>query len=490
MKKILALTLCNIITLAFASNLDKQAINVEQQFIHKNDKIIEQTQQQKTKSNPTKNSLSLNSEQLLANPDLLKLAMQSVLINQQADAIDTILPLYKKLPDAIPLVVDYANALKAFSLADYKKAIIYYRKVIAKNPQLQQVRLNLAIALYADQQNNQALHQFHKILAENPEKSVAVFIQKNIESIKQQQQWQFSLNFYYNHEKNINNAPKHSQQNINGVSLIFEPPETANGVHLDLEANKKFYLNHSQKDDETNKNHTNDGWKNNIYSIINLSSNSDYYWDNQKYNDYILTAGLGLGYSDSKFTFEIQPFSSKRFLYNKQYSANTGASLYFKYYINNNWNFSSFNQYSYERLKGLSIQNGKRLFNALSISLSPNSRQLFMLNLAQYKSRAKYSEDSYKRSSVSFIYAQELNLGISTNLNLSLAKKKYNGVDFFNIKRQDREYSVKFSIWNRAWHIYNITPRLVFSLKRTKSNHFYYDDRRENSLRLEFNKSF
>ncbi len=422
-------------------------------------------------SEASKKPLKLSSQELLANPALLKRAMRSVLQNQQIGGIRVILPLYRQLDDADAVSIAYGEALLAHHQGQLTEAISAYRQVMAKVPQLSVVRLNLAMALYADRQSAAARDQLQRLQSEELPPSVANMVSQTIQRIDREEDWQLDANFYYRHENNVNNAPREREIFYGGGKWVLPEPEKAHGIHLSVAAKKRFNLD------------------NHLYSNLQFNASSDFFWDNHDYDDLSLRAGVGLGYQTGTFSAEIQPFVKKRFYGTSPYSLNAGASGHFSYRFSPQWRVSNQWEWSYERVTDRTFLNGQRRFVGLSANYFANAQQYWSAGVNYYDSQARDKSDAYHRAGLFIGWGQEWGKGLSSNVTLSAAKRHYRGVGFPNIKRADKEYSARLALWHRGIHYWGITPRLVWSWSQTDSNHFYYNQQK-NNVNIEFSKTF
>lgn len=441
------------------------------------DKLKIQAVPKLTKEKPLINTrkkqkpIEIDSKTLLANPSLLKRAMNSVLLNQQIDGIKVVLPIYRKLTDADKLLITYAEALLAHNKGQLSTAIKNYRQLIAENPKLSFVRLNLAMALYHNHQSAAARNQLIRLQSEKLSLPVTNIIAQTLKRIDREEDWQFDVNFYYRQENNINNVPKQREIKYGSSRWTFPAPEKAHGIHLGLGAKKRFNLG------------------DHIYSKLHFDASSDFYWDHHDYDDLSLRIGTGLGYQTAKFNAEIQPFLKKRFYGTKPYSLNTGATGYFSYQLSPQWKLSNHWEWSYEHFDKQKFLNGQRRFVALSALYIPTPQQYWSVGINYYDSQAQQDSDSYHRKGGFVAWGQEWPKGLSSSLMLSFGKRKHKDFGFPNIKRHDKEYATRLSLWHRSIHYWGITPRLVWIWNKTDSNHFLYN-KKESKINIEFSKTF
>ncbi len=447
------------------TNPDFQVIEKIEKFTKTDEKVTANI------ASTNHNTLQVDEQNLLANPSLLKRAMQSVVLTKQIEGIEVVLPIYQKLSDADPLVIAYAKGLLAHSKGLFDKAINYYREIIAHNPEMSMVRLDLATALYANHQQVAARDQFNKLQSEPLPPSVAEQVKQTILHIDREQDWQWNTNFYFRNENNINNAPKEREVKYGDGKITTAEPEKAQGVHFDIGASKRFNL------------------KGNFYSNLQADLSSDLFWNNHKYDDVSAQFGIGLGYQTARFVAEIQPFVKKRFYGTDPYSVSYGVSGFESYQFTPRFKLSHNWSREYEKFDTRIHLNGLRHFIGLSALFMRNSQQYWLAGINLYNKEARDQDDAFVRKGAYIGLGQEWQGGLSSRVIFSLGKNDYKGKDLFGIKRTDKDYSVKLSLWHRNLHWLGITPRLKLSWNKTKSNHFLYNTEDKN-VNIEFSKSF
>lgn len=449
----------------------KYQTDVNLNAMEKNNIYFPQSNLQSTFPQQNNKAIKVNEKILLANPKLLQRAMLSVVLTKQIAGIQAILPIYQQWQGKDLALVLYGQGLLAYSEENYKQAIDFYRHLIALHPEYSNARLDLAMALYRDHQFTAAKHQFSLLQSEALPTSIANNIEKIIEHIDQEDNWNLDINFYYLQDENVNNAPKKREIKFTNVTLKLPQPEKAHGYHLGLMANKRFNL------------------FNHFYSKLKLGANGDIYWDNHTYDDVNLRIGNGFGYQNSTLQIELAPFFNKRIYGTHSYSRTAGASGMIHYQLTPKWRLSQNWEWSYEHFKTRKFLNGQRRYLGLSALYVRNTRQYFNAGINYYVNKAQDEEENYYRPGLYIGWGQEWPKGFSSYAQISIAKRHYKEQDYFGIKRKDKEYSAYLALWNRAWHWKGITPRLVFKWNKTHSNHFLYE-KENKKVNIEFSKAF
>ncbi|WP_454994536.1 tetratricopeptide repeat protein, partial [Cardiobacterium hominis] len=154
--------------------------------------------------------LQVTEAELLADPPLLANALDSAIINGDADAVAMLLPIYRKLPadKQDKMLLRFGEAMKARADGDLSRAIARLREMIAEDPSLQPVRLHLAMALLADHQDEAARTQLEKLRSDELPEDIRNIVSQALDTLRERQSWTFNASGYYRHDKNINDAPR------------------------------------------------------------------------------------------------------------------------------------------------------------------------------------------------------------------------------------------------------------------------------------------
>lgn len=106
---------------------------------------------------PIFNETELRANQLLTE----KLLIQAIYSRRLAN-MEKLTAIYRDFTHIDPVLLRYAQGKIALLKGDYAQAIQHFQTILAKQPKLNTVRIELAIALLYDQQLNQAQAQFEK----------------------------------------------------------------------------------------------------------------------------------------------------------------------------------------------------------------------------------------------------------------------------------------------------------------------------------------
>ena len=271
-----------------------------------------------------KHTLSMTKEELAKHPDLIVRGLIPVVLQNNGEAVQLLLPLYQNLPKQDPFLLEWANAINAREEGRFSEAVTRYRTLFSQDSTILPLRYQLAQALFLNNDNEAAKDQFQKLRAEQFSPESIVMIDQYLSALNRRDQWKFQGGLSFLNESNINNAPKAGTRigNWNAWGR-----ESATGFSYFADAEKKWSLPHS------------------YFVKFAIESYGKYYWDNKKYNELNARIGAGLGYQTARFEMSLMPFTERRWYAGgssgsesmKQYSKNSGARLDLTYWMNEKW---------------------------------------------------------------------------------------------------------------------------------------------------------
>ncbi|QLB43839.1 surface lipoprotein assembly modifier [Mannheimia pernigra] len=483
MKKIIPISLILTSHFAFTAaapiqiqeKIDSQRMQQNQPFERPEHKV--------SKSQPqiqhSDKAISLSKQELLKQPHLLNSAMLSTLITGNAEDVLFLLPIYQKLSIAEQSreIMQWAKAVEARAKQNYAQSIKLYRELLANYPENQPIRMQLAVTLFENRENEAAEAQFHKLQADKLPPEIANIIHHYLAAINKQDRWIFQGGLTFLNDPNINNAPA-SGTTHNGWTASRK--ESAQGVGLNVNVEKKW------------------SWGNGIFHEFHLNGNGKYYWNNKKYNEYSLRESFGLGYQNAKQKITVLPFleqmwyagGSTQSESTKRYSNARGVNTRWQYWITPQWQSSITYEYAEQRYTRRKHLDGNYHFISPSVYYYPSSQQYWFVGANFNRNSTRDLDDSFIRKGISLGWGQEWKNGLSSQLSVSYARKQHRApMPIFLITQRNKEYGVQVSLWHRALHFKGITPRLTWQYNKVKSNHAFYNYDK-NRVYIEFSHTF
>ncbi|MBF0751463.1 MULTISPECIES: surface lipoprotein assembly modifier [unclassified Pasteurella] len=436
-------------------------------------KLSEQTPNVATEE---KSTISMTKEQLAQYPDLIVRGMIPAVLQNNSEAVEILLPLYKNLPNQDPTLLTWAEAIVLRQQGDFPQAVKHYRALFSEYSDIIALRYQLAQVLFLNNDNESAKDQFQKLRAEKVSPETIQVIDQYLSALNKRNQWKVNGGISYLNESNINNAPKVGTKI--GNWLAWER-ESAQGFSYYLNAEKKW------------------SWANNVFTKFQFEGQGKYFWDNKKYNEINLRIGAGLGYQTARFESSLSPFIEKRWYGGgssgsealKQYSKNSGIRLETNYWLNEKWQISTALEYGEQRYDWRKHLNGNNYLWSNTLLYIPKSGQYWVAGIDYNRENTRDRDNAYQRKNIRLGWGQEWAFGISTRLNLAYARRVYKDIDFFQIRQKNNEYFTALTLWHRDFYFWGMTPKLTWTYQKIKSNHpFYRYDK--NRIYLEMSKTF
>lgn len=445
-----------------AERLNDQRIQTETTVIQPAKPKLMQTKADTQKHN--ENSISITKEELAKHPDLVIRALLPAVMQGNIDNVELLYPIYQQLPAQFhdPILTKWASAIVAKKNQQHTEAIKLYRQILAEQADIQPVRLQLAVALFENNELEASEDQFKKLRSEPLIPEITQLIDQYINAINQRDRWTFSGGLTYLNDPNINNAPKAGTTYGN-----WHAPkrESAEGAGFNFDLGKKW------------------SWGNGFFNELRLATNGKYYWDNKKYNEMSLRGSVGLGFQNAKYNLTLLPFMEQTLYAGgsnqsdtlKRFSKSGGLTLETNYWLSPKWQLNANYEYAEQRYASRLHLNGNYHFISGGLVYLANANQYWFANLNYNRTATRDKDDSFFRRGISLGWGQEWGRGFSTRLSVSMAQKRYKGaMPIFNIIQRNKEYGFNASIWHRAVHLWGITPRLTYSFTKTQSNHVFY----------------
>lgn len=428
-----------------------------------------------TQSNSS-GKVTMTKEELAKYPDLIVRALIPAVLQNNGQAVELLLPMYKNLPKQDPFLREWAEAIEARTQGNYAESVARYRSLFAQKSEIPTLRYQLAQALFLNNDNEAAKDQFEKLRAENLSGDSVEIIDQYLNALNKRDQWKFNGGVSFLNESNINNAPKAGTR-IGGWEAWKK--ESAQGFSYYFNTEKKWSLPKQ------------------FFSKISLDASGKYYWDNKKYNELNVRAGVGLGYQTARFEIALTPFTEKRWYAGgssgsdslKQYSKNSGAQVEMSYWLNEKWQLSNVLEYGEQRYDWRKHLNGNNYLWSNTLLYVPKSGQYWFVGADYNRENTRDKDNAYQRKNVRLGWGQEWGWGISSRISLSYAKRSYRAADLLQIRQKNDEYSTALTLWHRDLHFFGVTPKVTWQYQKVKSNHpFYSYDK--NRVYFEMSKTF
>lgn len=424
--------------------------------------------------------IHLSYEALSKDQTLTEKLLNQAIEGGNPEIILPLLQIYEKFDNQDIILIRFAKAQLAKKRGDYREAIGLYREILAERPELTPVRIQLAISLFYEQQDNAAKEQFEKALSDKELPSdIAHLIRDYLNALNERDGWRINAGGSYLREKNVNNASSsgniENTQFVKGSSML---PQKAHGVSYSFDLERDFNLQGAH------------------YLRVSNVLYGKSYWDNHDFDDITNRTYLGYVRKSAVQNWTVLPFYERQWYGNHRYKLASGVRGEFNRWITPNWQISTAAEYSKERYHSNSLLSGNNKLVSLTVLWRINPQRFFYTGADFTRQKAQSRQYSYDLKTVRIGWGEEWGWGISSRLSFSTSKRDYKAnlslgnVFHFDKRRKDEIYQVNAMIWKRDWHLWGITPKLSYRWRKQKSNFNSLYSYHDNSVNVFFEKTF
>ena len=418
---------------------------------------------EKSMAQAASRSVEMTEAELLARPELLRMALDTVVESQNIEHIGFLLGLYRRLPESEQdaVLTAYADTFLLRDAGKHTEAEKGLRTLLAEHPDFAPIRLQLAHTLSQNGKQREAAAEI-SALRQAPDlpEHVGAYLQQFDQYLEKERSWQFDAGASYLQEKNVGRAPR---QRTYG-NFTFEAPRAAHGFAYDASARKTLPL----------KGH----WA----LRTQVSAAGKFYWDAHDYDDLTLRAEAGGVWRDAVQENAVLPFFEKRWYGTQPYSHHSGVSLRHTRTLSPEWQLHGAWQSGYKTHRERKHLNGaSHGVSATLVHLKP--KQWFSYGIDGGVENARDLSDAYRRYGVRAGWGKSWGkqAQVQTSLHASAQRRHYRAPDFLNIQRRDTDFNLRAAVSHQKLSWQGFTPRLNWQWSHTRSNHFYY---RQNEHRV------
>lgn len=425
----------------------------------------------------------LTDEDLINNPRLAFMVLNQAMLSEDWDVLRRIMRFYPHMAGADPILRDYVQGALYRHEGNYPQAIALYKQIIDQQPDLDYVRLELAIMQFENKQYKAATDDFRQARAGQMETAAHQNAQRYQQALLLQRQWRFKVATGLMHSDNVNSA--------NEDEFLYLP--------LAIQGGGTFWLPFAKGADNLPKSSW--GWRYGASAQVerNISGNHFYtfdanadgisYFSHHDYDDLSMNLAAGYKYQDRNSWFAVTPQLNKTLLGHQSYSHNLGVGLEYGYLLpkwqlmaSYMWLKRNYDNKSYTGYDGhLNALSGTviRTWHPNLLTYASVGWQQEITQTEEYTSRMPWVQvgaiASYKQL-------------VSARISARYGKKRFQGPYrlFLNQKRHDKEWRFNASVWKPGLSFWGVEPKLEWNYTKVNSNLAMYSrNRREISLMLE-----
>ena len=338
---------------------------------------------------------------------------------------------------------------------DYDTAISLFRRILAREPPTERVRLELARAFFLKGDYDNADRQFRFARAGNIDDAVKTNIDHFLSAINRLREYTINFSFALAPDTNQNAATSASQVSIFGLPFALDKgarKQSGIGVAGDIGGE----------------------WSPLLDDTIKARIGADLYrveYSGGQFDDMSLSAYGGPQFLFPNWDVSLLATGFKRWFANQDYVSGVGGKLAADYGITSDWLVGA-------AIGGQSVNNAfipeqsGPLWSAqiqAAYVLSPSS--LFQLQLGFNRQEARVSSYSYSGVWFGGGYSQDLPFGFSAGFHPSYFITRYDAMlPAFGKTRSDDTMMLAFTLLNRRFDYHGFTPRFSYVFSEQHSN--------------------
>lgn len=404
----------------------------------------------------TDNTEQPTEEILLADKKLSEELISQSMVAQRWDWLAYLLPIYRQTEGFDGVLADYAEGALLRNQGKHRQAINLYRGIIARQPELVYVRMNLASMLFENKEYTAAKDQFEKVRTQNISAGAQQLVNQYLAAIDQNSGWQMGLGFSYEQTDNVNNASA-AEEIILG-NLTFKK----NQESLPKKAHGFSYSGSLSRDFNLQGNH---------YLSLQTILQGVNYWNNHDYDQITSRVGVGYTHRNIKQWVSFTPYIEKTWLGGKSYNHIGGINTQYGHWFNANWQTVVSADFSRTEYHDNKSYDGNRLALSSSLLYLPTARLFMMVGVDWINEKTRDKAQASVRKSLRTGVGYEWTMGLSTRLNMRYTQRDFQANNFYyGFARKDDEYQSIATVWHRKLNFYGITPKFNWQYNKIDSN--------------------
>ena len=400
-------------------------------------------------------------------------------IRQDWDALTDLLAQYRTRPDRDQILYDYALGALRRSQLRHDEAVVLYRGIVLRQPDLAYPRFDLGVMLFENKQYREAAAELERAKPDL-QPDMQQLADHYLKAVKDAQSWQPEASLQYEATDNVNSASATEIIEWGGRQwhkTADSLPQSAHGFRYGLGLSREINLGDHH------------------FAYGNLSGDGVHYWDNREFNEQ--SVNLAAGYKNRSITrsFGIVPFAEQNWLGGSRYNRSFGVHADFSRRLNARWrvmlNAGYVRKHYQDHRMAARYDAGMPLAGAMLLYTAPKN-WLFYGGADWSHDITKEAEQASVRKGVRLGMVKFFSDGLGLRANLRYTRRTFDapGELVYRFIRKDREYQANASIWHDkiAWK--GLVPHLNMRYLRTDSNMSGFYSRRNMQWFVSVEKQF
>ena len=340
------------------------------------------------------------------------------------------------------------------------EAITIFRELLASNPGFQRVRLELAHALFLQQEDDSARHHFELVLGSSANPDLQKYVRSFIDAMDRRKRWHLSGYFSLAPTTNINQGADVKTVTLNGID--FELDENSRkksglGVHGGVTGGYRLPLSER------------------LDFVVGGGGNFKLYQETV-FNDLILSGEAGPRYRFDNGDLAVYGTAARRWYGGAAYSWLFGARLQASLRLGPKDILRAGGYCQKKRHDLYDYQDGW----TCGVNLSADhviDTQSFLRVLGGFtRDRTRTEHLDYDAKEIGIGYYREIPWGLNIYGQLKYARLDYAGLyPTATEARQDDRFDVTVHVTKRDWQVFGFAPMLQYTYTLNLSNIGFHD---------------
>lgn len=400
-------------------------------------------------------------------------------IRQDWDALTDLLAQYRTRPDRDQILYDYALGALRRSQLRHDEAVVLYRGIVLRQPDLAYPRFDLGVMLFENKQYREAAAELERAKPDL-QPDMQQLADHYLKAVKDAQSWQPEASLQYEATDNVNSASATEIIEWGGRQwhkTADSLPQSAHGFRYGLGLSREINLGGHH------------------FAYGNLSGDGVHYWDNREFNEQ--SVNLAAGYKNRSITrsFGIVPFAEQNWLGGSRYNRSFGAHADFSRRLNARWRVmlnAGYVRKHYQDHRMAARYDAEMPLAGATLLYTAPKNWLFYGGADWSHDITKEAEQASVRKGVRLGMVKFFSNGLGLRANLRYTRRTFDapGELVYRFIRKDREYQANASIWydKIAWK--GLVPHLNMRYLRTDSNMSGFYSRRNMQWFVSVEKQF
>jgi len=370
-----------------------------------------------------------------------------------ADARKLLLDLEKKKFNLSE--VEFLLGMLDMQSKDYASAARRFHRILVSEPKAVRVRLELARALFAAGDYQNAEHQFRLARAGKLPPAAIANIDRYLLAIRRLKRYSYNLALAVAPDTNLNAGPALESVTLYGLPFqLSAEAKQQGGVGVAVDAGGEWAQPLSQ----------------NLKFRFGAQLDRSQYPATQ-FDDMSISVHAGPRLTLNRWDFNALLTASERWFGDSPYLRSLGGGVDATYYISSRTGVSVGVNYNNAAYPDYSYQNGPVVSASWGVFYTPTTSSL--VSAAAVLSRTDADDAGYANwaEQVGVSYSDDLKGGFTVSLSPSFTRISYDAeIPTFGVVRQDKLLILQAAVLDRAIDFHGFTPRLIYSFSRNLSN--------------------